>query len=287
MHIPVLLKETIDFLAAEKGGVFFDGTLGLAGHSSAILKANPANRLFATDKDKDIIDQARENLADYQGRYTLFHSDFKKLADLPLDVAEMDGFLFDLGVSSVQLDDPEKGFSYAREAPLDMRMDKTQGFSAADVVNDYNHQQLTELFRKFGEFRDPSTLVNQIIYHRREKRIETTEQLKSIVRRVCPQKKSMDPLARVFQAIRIEVNSELIDLEDFLFELCRNMKPGARLAVISFHSLEDRSVKTIFKQVRENGWVEILTRKPVIASPGENEENPRARSAKLRVVQRI
>ena len=287
MHIPVLLKETIDFLGASGGGLFFDGTLGLAGHGAAILGANPANHLYATDKDQDIIDRAREKLSTFPHRFTLFHSDFKELASLNIEMEKIDGFLFDLGVSSVQLDDPQKGFSYAREAPLDMRMNKTQEFSAADIVNDYSHQQLSEIFKNYGEFRDPSPLVHQLIYHRREKRIETTEELKTIVRRVWPQRKTMDPLARVFQALRIEVNGELAGLEDFILRLCQAIKPGARVVVISFHSLEDRMVKNAFKRAKQNDWVDILTRKPVIACPEEIGKNPRSRSAKLRVAQKI
>lgn len=287
-HIPVLKNEVADLLNITEDGIFFDGTVGLAGHSTAILNANPANYLYGTDKDSETLDIARKNLEPFNGRFTLFHSDFRNIKNLlPLiDITKIDGFLFDLGVSSFQLDNPGKGFSYAQDAPLDMRMDKNQTLSAFDVVNDYTHEQLTDIFKRYGELASPARIVDQIVFHRKAKKIENTGELKTIIRRVAPQQKTMDPLARVFQAIRIEVNRELAGLEEFFNDLFNMMKPGARVVIISFHSLEDRIVKTTLKRARDKGIMEILTSKPITARESEVKMNPRSRSAKLRAGER-
>jgi 16S rRNA (cytosine1402-N4)-methyltransferase len=281
-HIPVLKNETAEFLNVSQGGCFFDGTVGTGGHSSMILNADPANLLYGTDKDSEALETARKNLEPFKNRFTLFHSDFRNIQSLPIDIKKIDGFLFDLGVSSFQLDNPAKGFSYSREAPLDMRMDKRQSLSAYDVVNGYNHEKLMEVFKKYGEFKNPAKIVDQIIFHRKTKKIENTEELKQMVRKVAPKQKTMDPLARVFQAVRIEVNRELTGLEEFFQALLNTMKPGARIVIISFHSLEDRIVKSALKKAGENKLIKILTKKPVTADEKELEINPRSRSAKLR-----
>jgi len=287
MHIPVLKQEVDEFLRISEGGVFFDGTVGMGGHSARILNACPDNYLYGTDKDSDALEIAKKNLEPFPGRFTIFHSDFKALETLPVDVGKIDGFLFDLGVSSFQLDNPDKGFSYAREAPLDMRMNKDQSLSAHEVVNEYDYETLAGILKKYGEFQNPAKIVDQIMFHRKTKPIENTEELKTIIRRVAPKQKTMDPLARVFQAIRIEVNGELAGLEEFFSTLFTKMKPGSRAAVISFHSLEDRIVKSVLKEAKENNLIKILTKKPVTASDDEKKTNPRARSAKLRVGERI
>ncbi|MCP5106983.1 MAG: 16S rRNA (cytosine(1402)-N(4))-methyltransferase RsmH, partial [bacterium] len=257
--------------------------VGMGGHSSGILNACKTNYLYGTDKDTDALEIAQKNLKPYENRFTLFHTDFRNVFTLPIEIEKIDGFLFDLGVSSFQLDNPGKGFSYAREAPLDMRMDKTQPLSASQVVNDYSHRQLTGILKTYGEFGNPAKIVEQLIFHRKAKKIETTEELKTIIRRVAPRQRTMDPLARVFQAVRIEVNRELAGLEEFFSALFNKMKPRARVAVISFHSLEDRLVKSALKKAKESGIMKTLTKKPVTAAEVEMEENPRARSAKLRV----
>lgn len=287
-HVPVLKDEVADLLIITKEGIFFDGTVGLAGHSTTILKANPANFLYGTDKDLEALEIARKNLEPFKNRFTLFHSDFRNIKELlpPVDITKIDGFLFDLGVSSFQLDDPDKGFAYAQDAPLDMRMDKNQSLSAFDIVNNYNHDQLMKLFKMYGELENPTRIVDQIVFHRKNKKIENTGELKTIIRRVAPQQKTMDPLARIFQAIRIEVNSELSGLDDFFNDLFVLMKPGARVVVISFHSLEDRIVKTALKNARDKGIMEILTPKPITARENELKTNPRSRSAKLRAGER-
>jgi 16S rRNA (cytosine1402-N4)-methyltransferase len=286
-HIPVLQKEVIEFLKVGGGGIFFDGTVGLGGHSALILSASTNNYLYGTDKDMDSLDIARKNLEPFKNRFTLFHSDFKSIDSLPIEMNKIDGFLFDLGVSSFQLDNPEKGFSYAQNAPLDMRMNKNQILSAYQVVNDYSYEQLREVFQKYGEFKNPAKILQQIIYHRKIKKIENTGELKTLTRRIYPRQKTMDPLSRIFQAIRIEVNQELTGLETFFLTLFNHMKPGSRIVIISFHSLEDRITKTALNIAKEKSQVKILTKKPLTASEEEIKANPRSRSAKLRAAEKL
>jgi 16S rRNA (cytosine1402-N4)-methyltransferase len=286
-HVPVLKNEAAEFLKVSQGGCFFDGTVGTGGHSTMILNTNPVNVLYGTDKDSEALEIARKNLETFENRFTLFHSDFRNIQALPINIEKIDGFLFDLGVSSFQLDNPAKGFSYSKEAPLDMRMDKLQTLSAYDVVNGYSHEKLMETFKKYGEFKDPARIVDQMVFHRKTKKIENTEELKRMVRKVAPKQKTMDPLARVFQAIRIEVNRELTGLEEFFPQLLNTMKPGARIVIISFHSLEDRIVKSALKKAKEKKLIKILTKKPVTADEKELEINPRSRSAKLRAGERL
>jgi 16S rRNA (cytosine1402-N4)-methyltransferase len=286
-HIPVLQKEVSEWLNVSKGGVFFDGTVGLGGHSEIFLNASPGTVVFGADKDSEALDFAAKRLERFKDRFTFFHSDFKNLESLSIDINKIDGFLFDLGVSSFQLDNPEKGFSFSREAPLDMRMDKTQPKSAFDVINYYTYNELFDVLKTYGEFNNPERIVQQIIAHRKQEQIKTTFELKTIIRRICPQRKTMDPLARVFQAIRIEVNQELYGLETFFLSLFERMNPGARIAIISFHSLEDRIVKSAFKKAKEENTIHILTKKPLTAQEGELENNIRARSAKLRVGEKL
>jgi 16S rRNA (cytosine1402-N4)-methyltransferase len=286
-HIPVLQKEVSEFLKISDGGVFFDGTVGLGGHSALILNASANNYVYGTDKDSDALEIAGKNLEPYKDRFTLFYADFKDINSLPLEMNKIDGFLFDLGVSSFQLDNPGKGFSYAQNAPLYMRMDKNQTLSAYHVINDYSYNQLMEVFQKYGEFKNPTKILQQIIYHRKNKKIENTGELKTIVRKIYPRQRTMDPLSRIFQAIRIEVNQELTGLEAFFLTLFNHMKPGSRVVIISFHSLEDRIVKTALNTAKENNLVKILTKKPLMASEEEMKTNPRSRSAKLRAAEKV
>lgn len=286
-HIPVLKSEVIEYIAAGRGGVFLDGTVGLGGHSAAILDAAEGNYVYGTDKDTEALAFARRRLAAYSNRFSLFQADFRQIESLPVQLSKVDGFLFDLGISSYQLDDPARGFSYARETPLDMRMDRAQKLTARQVVNHYSYEALSRILKNYGEFKDPARLTQQIVFHRKQKEIITTADLKEVVRRICPRRPSMDPLARVFQAIRIEVNRELDGLERFFIELIGSMKPGSRIVIISFHSLEDRIVKSVFKQARESRAVEILTRKPVTPGEEEAKANLRARSAKLRAAEKV
>jgi len=286
-HIPVLQEEVAEFLRISAGGIFFDGTVGLGGHSALILSASAHNYVYGTDKDSDSLDMAGKNLESYKNRFTFFHADFKDIESLPIEMNKMDGFLFDLGVSSFQLDNPDKGFSYAQDGPLDMRMNKNQTLSAYQVVNDYSYNQLLDVFQKYGDFKNPARILQQIIYHRKNKKIENTGELKTYVRNIYPRQKTMDPLSRIFQAIRIEVNQELTGLETFFLTLFNHMKPGSRIVIISFHSLEDRIVKTALNKAKEENLVKILTKKPLMASEEEIKVNPRARSAKLRAAEKL
>jgi len=286
-HIPVLQEEVAEFLRISAGGIFFDGTVGLGGHSALILSASTQNYVYGTDKDSDSLDMAGKNLESYKNRFTFFHADFKDIKSLPIEMNKMDGFLFDLGVSSFQLDNPDKGFSYAQDGPLDMRMNRNQTLSAYQVVNDYSYNRLLDVFQKYGEFKNPARILQQIVYHRKNKKIENTGELKTTVRKIYPRQKTMDPLSRIFQAIRIEVNQELTGLETFFLTLFNHMKPGSRIVIISFHSLEDRIVKTALNKAKKENLVKILTKKPLMASDEEIKKNPRARSAKLRAAEKL
>ncbi|MCK4764824.1 MAG: 16S rRNA (cytosine(1402)-N(4))-methyltransferase RsmH [Candidatus Aminicenantes bacterium] len=280
--MPVLVNEVVELLRAAEGGIFFDGTVGLGGHSAAVLEAAPGNFLYGTDRDIEALELTRERLAGFSGRYEFFKADFREIESLPIEIGKIDGFLFDLGVSSFQLDEPGRGFSYSQSAPLDMRMDKEQSLTACEVVNSYSYRELCEILKKYGEIGGPVKIVEQIVFHRKNKRIESSADLKEIVRRIYPRKRTMDPLSRVFQALRIEVNRELAGLEDFFIELFPKMKTGARIVIISFHSLEDRIAKNALRKGKEAGLIEILTKKPITASEVEKAENARSRSAKLR-----
>lgn len=282
MHIPVLVEEVGELLRTIEGGIFFDGTIGMGGHSAAILKASEHNFVYGVDQDSDALEIARKNLENFTARFKFFKADFKNLESLPVEIDKIDGFLFDLGVSSFQLETPSRGFSYSKRAPLDMRMDKEQNLTACDVINTYSYHELFAVFKKYGEFKNPAKIVEQIIFHRKNKKIEQTDELKAIIRRIYPQRKTMDPLSRIFQALRIEVNQELAGLEEFFIGLFCRMKPGARIVIISFHSLEDRIVKSALKKGREENLIKILTKKPLTAKRIEKEMNIRSRSAKLR-----
>ena len=285
MHIPVLVEEVSRYLKTAEGGIFFDGTVGLAGHTTAILKAAPENFVYGTDKDNEALEIAKKNLADFSGRFQFFNIDFKNAASLPVEFSKIDGFLFDLGVSSFQLDSPGRGFSYSKPAPLDMRMDNRQELTAGDVINTYSHQALITIFQKYGEIKNPSKIVDRVIFHRKNRKIEDSDELKTIIRKIYPRQNTMDPLSRVFQALRIEVNRELHGLEDFFINLFRKMKPGARVVIISFHSLEDRIAKSALKRGQDEEVIKILTKKPLTAHPDELAKNPRSRSAKLRAAE--
>ncbi|OPZ62505.1 MAG: Ribosomal RNA small subunit methyltransferase H [Candidatus Aminicenantes bacterium ADurb.Bin508] len=282
VHVPVMVETVQELLRASQGGTFFDGTIGMGGHGAAILGANPSNVLWGNDKDGEALEICREKLP--ADRTTLLRGDFRQILSHQVEI--FDGFLFDLGVSSFQLDRPEKGFSYSRPAPLDMRMDDRLELTAAGVVNTYGYEELMRVFRDYGEFGRPDRLVKELMMARRRTPFQSTDQLKEFVRSLYPRQKTMDPLARVFQALRIEVNGELDGLEEFLLNLIERMKRGARIVVISFHSLEDRIVKNSLKAASEKKLLTLLTKKPLTAASEEVEGNPRSRSAKVRAGER-
>ena len=306
-HIPVLLQECLENLAIRPDGIYLDGTLGLGGHSFEIASRLTSGRLICLDKDDFALRSAAERLAPFRERVTFVHSDFRYASDVvsSLGCGPVQGMLFDLGVSSPQLDDASRGFSYMQDAPLDMRMDRTSSLTASDVVNGYDEEELARIFFEYGEERYSRRIAAAIISARTVSPLETTGELVSVIRSAMPAaalREKQHPAKRCFQAIRIEVNDELGAVRDMMRTAPDALSPGGRLCVISFHSLEDRIVKTEI-QKRENGCtcpreapvctcgfvrtLKSVTRKPITASEKELDENPRSRSAKLRVAERV
>ena len=307
-HESVLLPETIELLDVKPEGIYVDATLGRGGHTRALAEKLTTGHLYSFDKDAEAIAESQENLADLADRITLIHADFRDLRQEleARGVAAVDGVMMDLGVSSPQFDDPERGFSYRFDARLDMRMDQEQKLTAYDVINTYGEGELASVFRRYGEERYAGPIARTIVRQREKAPVETTFQLVELIRSALPAKvlnKKGHPAKQVFQALRIEVNDELGALEEGLQQACRILKPGGRCAVITFHSLEDRIVKTIFKELTTAPFVEprlpvkasqmeqasftAVTRKPVTAGSEELARNRRAHSAKLRAVERI
>lgn len=305
-HIPVMYREVIEGLRIRPDGIYVDGTLGGAGHSEGILnRLGAQGRLIACDLDLSAIENAKVRLAEYEDKTIYLHDDYKNLiAHLDrLNIPSISGALFDLGVSSPQIDTPERGFSYMKDAPLDMRMDVTQRLTAYDVVNGYEGAELIRIFREYGEERLAPKIAAAIVRERAKAPIGTTLQLASLIERAYPKgKQTGHPAKRVFQAIRIEVNGELEGLEAFIKAITLRLEKGGRIAVITFHSLEDRIVKNVFKELEKDcicdkrmpictcgkrKEIEILTKKPIVASDEERQINKRSESAKLRIAERI
>jgi 16S rRNA (cytosine1402-N4)-methyltransferase len=289
-HVPVLTAEALQHLQPDHGGVFVDCTVGLGGHASALLAAG-ATRLIGLDRDRDALTLAHAALSPWDERVTLIHADYRTLDPVldGLGVSLVDGALADLGVSSMQFDEPGRGFSFQRDEPLDMRMDRTAGDAAADLVARSSEEDLADAIFRFGEERFSRRIARAIVYARREAPIDTTGRLAAIVRRAIPRRGSMriDPATRTFQALRIWVNRELDGLDRFLESAARRLRRGARLVVISFHSLEDRIVKHTFRALAQSEVVKVLTKKPIRPTDEEVRRNPRARSAKLRTAERL
>ena len=307
-HIPVMLDECLEGLNIKADGIYVDGTVGGAGHSIEIVKRLSGNgRLICVDKDEDALKAAGEILAPYSDRVTFIHDDYKNLvAELDsIGVGKVDGILLDLGVSSYQLDNAERGFSYMKDAPLDMRMDRSQRISAYEVVNGYSESELARILFDYGEEKLARQIARNILKARAEKPIETTLELAKIVEDTYPAKtrwKFGHPAKRTFQAIRIEVNDELSSLGEAVTQMARRLEKGGRMAVITFHSLEDRIVKSAFKELSlactcppdfpvcvcgKVQEVELVNKKPIVASEGELEKNSRSQSAKLRVIEKL
>jgi 16S rRNA (cytosine1402-N4)-methyltransferase len=289
-HVPVLTTEVVQQLQPGRGGVFVDCTVGLGGHSSALLSAG-ATRIIGLDRDLDALARARDQLAPWRDRVELVHADYRDL-DLVLDrlgVTLVDGALADLGVSSMQFDEPGRGFSFQRDEPLDMRMDRSSGDTAADLVSRASEQELANAIFQFGEERFSRRVARAIVNARGEAPIATTGRLAAIVRRAIPRRGAMriDPATRTFQAFRIWVNRELDGLDQFLEMAARRLREGARLVVIAFHSLEDRIVKHTFRALQARQVVKVLTKRPIVPGAEEVQRNARARSAKLRAVERV
>ena len=307
-HCPVLLEEVLEGLNVRKadGGVFFDGTLGGGNHSYAMLESNPAVKLIATDKDDEALAEGKKRLAPFEGRFKLFHSDFKNFESVLEEAAipALDGYLLDLGVSSHQIDEETRGFSYTKsEAPLDMRMDTTASFSACDVVNGYSQEALKRILREYGEETYAPTIAANIVKARESKKITTCGQLQAIIERSVPPKYRFSACGRkTFQAIRIEVNGELQGLYECVIGLTERLKKGGRGCVITFHSLEDRIVKQAFRELSTGctcpktlpvcvcGRVQkgkLVGKQPITASEEELARNSRSKSAKLRIIEKI
>ena len=305
-HKSVLLDECIEMLNIRSDGVYVDGTLGRAGHSREIARRLTAGRLICIDQDMAAITAAEERLAPWRDRVTLVHGNFSDLADI-LDragVPGVDGALFDLGVSSPQLDDASRGFSYMREAPLDMRMDHTAALTAREVVNTWSQEELRRVLYEYGEERYAPAIARAIVKAREARPVETTLELADIVRSAMPPsalREKQHPAKRTFQAIRIAVNGELDVLPPMLKAAVERLNPGGRLAVITFHSLEDRIVKQTMRDMArgctcppefpvcvcgKKPKIRLVTRKPVVPGEAELRENPRARSAKLRTAEK-
>jgi len=293
-HVPVLTAEALQYLRPERGGLFVDCTVGLGGHSKALLEAG-ATRVIGLDRDVEAIAAARVTLAPWADRVELVHADYRSIDEV-LDgrgVGAIDGALADLGVSSLQLDSAGRGFSFQRDEPLDMRMDTTQGETAADLVAHASERDLADAIYAYGEERFSRRIAHAIAEARGEEPIATTGRLATIVRRAVPRRgyTRIDPATRTFQALRIWVNRELDGLDRFLEAAVRRLRAGARLVAISFHSLEDRIVKHTLRamdQGRDGAVrIKILTKRPLMAGEDELQRNPRARSAKLRAAERV
>jgi len=300
-HIPVLTKEILNYLNFKKGGVYIDCTLGGGGHSKAILESiYPHGLLIGIDQDIEAIETAKEELKSYIDKVKLVKGNFKNLEEILSDLKTetVSGIIFDLGVSFHQLKAKERGFSFKEDSHLDMRMDLNQEFNADILINSYSEKDLAEIFEKYGEERFSKRIARLIAIERKKKTITTTKQLADLVIRSLPRTKKrhtwrIHPATRVFQAIRIEVNQELKALEKGLNQAIRVLEDKGRICVISYHSLEDRIVKHLFKEAEREGkeqknyGLKIVTKKPIKPSLEELRDNPKARSAKLRVAEKI
>ena len=306
-HVPVLLQECLGALNIRPDGIYVDGTLGRAGHSLEIVKRLTTGRLIGIDRDETAIAAAQERLADHRDRVTLVHSNFDRIGDIlaELHIDGADGMLFDLGVSSPQLDDAERGFSYMHDAPLDMRMDRTAYLTARQVVNGWSYEELRRILFEYGEERYAPAIARRIVQSREQRPIETTLELVDIIKSAMPPqalREKQHPAKRSFQAIRIAVNGELDALPPMLEAATAHLNRGGRLAVISFHSLEDRIIKKTLQELAtgctcppefpvcvcgKKPKLKLVSRKPIVSGEEELEHNPRARSAKLRVAEKL
>lgn len=294
-HAPVMLKEAIEFLAPQEGGIYVDCTLGSGGHAKEILRLiGPTGRLIGFDKDESALNRSKEVLAPYLEQVVFIHSDFRQMMEFlhDLQIDKVDGILFDLGVSSNQVLEPERGFSYNYDAFLDMRMDQSSATTAADLVNTLSEKELADIIFRYGEERWARRIASFIVDWRKKAPVTTTGQLVEIIKAAIParaRRTGPHPARRTFMALRIAVNDELTGVEAGLRAGISLLKQGGRIVVISFHSLEDRIVKSVF---REYGWhsrneIHILTKKPIVPEAAEIEANPRSRSAKLRAAEKL
>lgn len=306
-HVSVLLEEVLEGLNIKEDGIYVDGTLGGAGHSLEIVKRLKTGKLIGIDQDTNALDKSREVLKEHLDKVVLVHDNYVNIKSVleDLNIEKVDGILLDLGVSSHQLDTEERGFSHNKDAPLDMRMDSSKNFSAWNVVNEYSEDEITRILYEYGEEKWAKRISQFIIQERNVKPIDTTFELVSVIKKAIPKKVRMEghhPAKKTFQAIRIEVNGELDVLKAAIKDMVEVLNPNGRLAIITFHSLEDRIVKEEFKELFKDcicppempqcicdkrREINILTRKPIVPSKRELENNPRSRSSKLRVAEKI
>jgi len=284
-----MVAEVLDHLAPSRGGVFLDCTVGLGGHARALVEGG-ASKVIGLDRDMQALDRARSTLTGAGDAIELVHADYRGFDDVlnAKNLGQIDGVLADLGVSSLQLDAPGRGFSFRRDEPLDMRMDTSDGQTAAEMLASVEEKALADLIYELGEERHARRVARAIVEARAQRPIETTGQLADIVRRAVPRKGyvRIDPATRTFQAIRIWVNRELEGLDGFLMRAAARLAPGGRLVTLTFHSLEDRVVKHTLRALQTAGTVTIRTKRPTVPSEAEIDRNPRARSAKLRAAER-
>ena len=301
-HEPIMLEECIDNLKIKEDGIYVDGTLGGAGHSSKIIERLSSNGLLiGIDRDKEALEASSKRLKDYNNVKYVWgnHEQIKQHVE-NLQIEKVDGILLDLGISSYQIDEPTRGFSYTKNAMLVMRMNQAQNLTAEDIINDYSSEELANIFFEYGEEKFSRRIAERIIKERAEKRIETTYQLADIIRAAVP-KNAIDSFKRVFQALRIEVNGELKDLKQAIKDSVELLNDGGRICVITFHSLEDRIIKNTFAELEgkctcpkdfpvcvcgAKSYGKVITKKPIVPSDEEQERNPRSRSAKLRVFEK-
>lgn len=294
-HIPVMLNEILDHLNLAPGKTIVDATIGTAGHSIEIIKRiMPGGRLIGIDRDAESLEVARERLSDYQGSLEFVHGNFCDLDSIlsQLGIEKIDGILFDLGISSFQLDNPQRGFSFQQEGPLDMRLDRSSFISAYDLINNLTQDEISSLLWSFGEERWHNRIARYLVKERESHPISTTLQLSSIVMQAIPPRYRyrhfrIHPATRTFQAVRIAVNRELETLQSAINKVVPFLEEGGRICVISFHSLEDRIVKLGFRKAAQEGIIHLITNKPARPTQQEVESNPSGRSAKLRIAEKI
>lgn len=295
LHIPVMLHEVIDYLAPAPGKIIVDATLGTGGHSLEILKRiTPGGVLIGIDRDEDSLAICRQRFSAFSGSYELVHANFVDLDQIleKLGISQIDGIVFDLGISTYQLKDAERGFSFQQEGPLDMRLDKSSYISAYDLLNNLNENEISQMLWNFGQERWHNRIAHLLVEERRNQPISTTSQLASLVMRAIPYRYRrsyyrIHPATRTFQAVRIAVNRELEILESAVKKAVAILKKKAKICVISFHSLEDRAIKHTFRALKAEGLIDIITAKPMTPVASEVAANPSSRSSKFRVAERI
>ncbi len=301
-HTPVLVERMLEYLVTDLSGIYVDGTVGGGGHGEAILRRlNRRGRFIGIDRDREAVDFCHDRFSSYGDRVRILHGDFGKVDILleELGITQVDGFFLDLGLSFHQIDTPERGFSYLSEGPLDMRMDASVPGSAKDIVNGHSEKDLGDIFLRYGEERSARRVARRIVRERRRRPIETTKALADVIRKITPVQRQIKTLARIFQALRIEVNRELEQLKDGLERVYPFLKPGGRVVVISYHSLEDRVVKRFFRgetpstsreallQSNSGYRFHVLTHRVVRATQEEIQRHPTGRSARLRAAEKI